>query len=689
MRSTASKIMSILTVSSMILASVSVTANAASVSGTLTSSSGITSPPDKPDGDSTGGSSSTPTSWDADLTYTSSDNNTASTAYSPSVSSSAADYNAILNNGGTIWLKDVTASRTGSSSTGGDNASFYGIGATLLTVDGTTYIDGATINSTDKGGAGIFSYNSGITYVRNATINTTANTAGGIHAAGGGTLYAYNVNATSAGQSSAALRSDRGGGTMVVEGGSYTSNGTRSPSVYCTADITVADSILTATKSEAVCIEGLNSLALFDCQLSGDAPSETENSGLTWGIILYQSMSGDSSVGNSSFYMDGGTLDCTANGTYSTLFFNTNTESTITLNNVDIDTSADYDYFLLVSGFSRWGSTGSNGADCLFTAIDQDINGNIGWDSISDVDLYLTDGSVMTGAVVNDNTFGQTSSGSGYCNVYVDADSDWICTGDSTVSNLYNAGGSIVDASGNTVTIKANGSTVVSGTSSYTITVTGTYSTSDNTSGAETASSYSYTPYTTWNPWSDTASATATTTSTNDTAATTTTVSSSASTTTVTSATTTISSDSTAETTTTSSSSSDTSGTTPPPPPEWSSTTTTTGDSSDATQTTPPPPPEWSSTTTTSDSAETTTTTTVSDGDKLPYGDANDDGEVDVADAVLILQYLSAKDVYPISDDGLAKGDVSSRGDGITAADALAIQQYLADIVSALPVSYL
>ena len=48
---------------------------------------------------------------------------------------------------------------------------------------------------------------------------------GGIHVAGGGTLHAWNVTAETSGQSSAAIRSDRGGGTMVVDGGTYTSNG--------------------------------------------------------------------------------------------------------------------------------------------------------------------------------------------------------------------------------------------------------------------------------------------------------------------------------------------------------------------------------------------------------------------------------------------------------------------------------
>ena len=70
---------------------------------------------------------------------------------------------------------------------------------------------------------------------------------------------------------------------------------------------------------------------------------------------------------------------------------------------------------------------------------------------------------------------------------------------------------------------------------------------------------------------------------------------------------------------------------------------------------------------------------------KTVYGDANCDGDVTVADATLIMQNLSNGDDHPISDDGKDNGDVNERGDGITAADALTIQKYLADLISDLP----
>ena len=59
-----------------------------------------------------------------------------------------------------------------------------------------------------------------ITFDEDGTITTTQDASGGIHAAGGGKLYAWNLAVKTAGESSAAIRSDRGGGTVYVSGNS-------------------------------------------------------------------------------------------------------------------------------------------------------------------------------------------------------------------------------------------------------------------------------------------------------------------------------------------------------------------------------------------------------------------------------------------------------------------------------------
>ena len=434
-------------------------------------------------GGAPGGQSQGVDSYDAANTYDS-DTEVSDT----SLESTGTDENAALvSSGANVTFDNVDITRNSSDSTGGDNSSFYGVGAALLATEGNAYVKGGTVTTDAAGGAGLFAYGDGTVYAADTTIKTTQDTSGGIHAAGGGKLYAWDLNVETDGESAAAIRSDRGGGTMVVDGGTYTSNGVGSPAVYCTADIAVKDATLTANGSEAVCIEGLNSLHLFNCDLTGNMSDLSQNDS-TWTVILYQSMSGDSEVGNSTFQMDGGTLTSQNGG----VFYTTNTESDITLKDVDITYNNDNEYFLRCTGNNNergWGESGANGADCDFTAISQDMEGSVIWDTISQLDFYMTDGSNLTGAIIDDESFAG-NGGDGYCNVYVSDDSTWTVTGDSTVSTLSNAG-TIVDDSGKNVTIKGTDGTVyVEGASDYTITVDKYEDTAD-TSGSDTVASWS------------------------------------------------------------------------------------------------------------------------------------------------------------------------------------------------------
>lgn len=110
-------------------------------------------------------------------------------------------------------------------------------------------------------------------------------------------------------------------------------------------------------------------------------------------------------------------------------------------------------------------------------------------------------------------------------------------------------------------------------------------------------------------------------------------------------------------------------------------------------------PPKTTTTTTAPVTTTTTTkvTTTTSDkptasGDIL-WGDANCDKEVNLSDAILILQSIAAPDNYGvngknenhITKQGELNGDVSENGNGLTSKDALAIQKFLIKIITELP----
>ena len=434
-------------------------------------------------GGAPGGQSQGVDSYDAVNDYTED-----ATVDGETLSSAGTDENvAHVSEGAKVSIKNSTITRESSDSQGGDNSSFYGVGAAVLATDGEAYVSDSTIDTDAKGAAGLFAYGDGTVYAANDTITTKQDTSGGIHAAGGGTLYAWDMTVETNGESSAAIRSDRGGGKMVVDGGTYTSNGVGSPAIYSTADIAVNNATLTASGSEAICIEGLNSIHLYDSDLTGNM-SDNEQNDCTWNVILYQSMSGDSEVGNSTFEMNGGSLTAKNGG----MFYTTNTESTITLSDVDITYADDSEFFLKCTGNSNqrsWGESGANGADCLFTAKEQEMQGDVIWDSISQLDFYMTDGSILTGAVTDDES-NAGNGGDGYCNLYIGEGCTWTVTGDSTLTSLSNSG-TIVDDKGNTVTVKGTDGTVyVEGESDYTVTVD-SYSDKADLSGASSTTQWS------------------------------------------------------------------------------------------------------------------------------------------------------------------------------------------------------
>ena len=377
-----------------------------------------------------------------------------STVSDETYASTGDDENALRVDGATVTLDGITVDKSSGSSSNTENGDFYGMNAALLATDGADVtISGATVTSSAQNGNGVFSYGEGTTVtISDSTITTTADNSGGIQTTGGATTNASNLTVDTSGNSAAAIRSDRGGGTVNVTGGTYTSNGYNSPAVYSTATISVSDATLTANNSEALVIEGQNSITLDNCDVSGNM-SDTEGTSSdenVHNVMIYQSMSGDAEVGTSSFTMNGGTL--TSNN--GDMFYVTNTHCTIDLSGATLTNNDTDAYLLNVTGNSAshgWGSAGSNGAQVEFTADDQTLEGNIIVDSISTLDLTLSGSSTFTGTVnIVDNADGGTAVDDNAV-VTVEEGSTWTLTGDCTVTSLTNNG--TIDFNGYTITL--------------------------------------------------------------------------------------------------------------------------------------------------------------------------------------------------------------------------------------------
>ncbi len=368
----------------------------------------------------------------------------------------------IVNTSDEVDLNNIYVTKTGDSD-GGDNCNFYGLNAAVLVMGGSTAtITGGTIETSASGANGVFSYggNGGrngaagdgtTVIITDTAITTTGNGSGGIMTTGGGIMYASNLTVETSGRSSAPIRTDRGGGTVVVDGGTYTSNGLGSPAIYSTADITVKNAALVSNLSEGVCIEGMNSITLENCDLTASNTQCNGNATFLDSIMIYQSMSGDADSGTSAFTMTGGSLTSLSGH----MFHVTNTHAVITLSGVKLINDGS-DVLLSVC------DDGWNGASntCDLIADSQVLNGTILTGDNSTLNLTLKNGSVFEGTfsgnIINAKDT-QVSTEIGTVNVVLDETSTWTLTADTYVTGFE---GSIENVTCNGFTLYVNGNAV-------------------------------------------------------------------------------------------------------------------------------------------------------------------------------------------------------------------------------------
>lgn len=352
--------------------------------------------------------------------------------------STNADENAISVSGDVkSTLSGITVSKTGDSD-GGDNTSFYGTNSAIIAKSGANVtIKNANITTDATGANGVFSYGGSATTnnsssdnttinISDSTITTSKDNSGGIMTTGGGIMNATNLTITTAGTSSAAIRSDRGGGTVTVNKGTYKTTGKGSPAIYSTADITVKNATLISTSSEGAIIEGKNSITLENVELT-DTNNQLNGQSTTYkNIFLYQSMSGDAAEGKAVFTSKNSTITTNKGDS----FYVTNTTAEINLENNKIVNNDSTGNFLRIQKDS-WGNSGANGGTVTLNLTNQEVNGNIVVDSISKLTMKLSNGSTFKGAINNNNE--------GEISLTLDKTSSITLTGNTYIKSLTNA----------------------------------------------------------------------------------------------------------------------------------------------------------------------------------------------------------------------------------------------------------
>ena len=383
-----------------------------------------------------GGSSSSKTP--AGSAFALSDGSTV-TKNGEALTTSSSDYNVVQVTNGTLTMTDCTVTKTGdySSSYSGDDTSFYGTNSAVYASGSgaTINMTGGSVTTEAKGANAVFATNGATINVSGITINNTKSVSRGLHCTGGGIINATNVNITTRSETSSAVATDRGGGTVTVRGGTITAKGNKSSVLYSTGTISVDGITGLSEKGPMVTVEGANTVIIENSTMQSDAEAR--------GILLHQSNSGDAEGTKPVCNITNSTL--TTTNSSAPLAFVTNVTGTLTLTDVTLNVASNK--LMTVEYYKR----GENSTGHLVLKTTKDS-----WTYTGDVDAdEVNNLTVTVGANVTWNGAADEDNNAKLSTVTVESGAVWNLTGNSYVSILTNNG-----------TINKNGYTLTVGSSS-------------------------------------------------------------------------------------------------------------------------------------------------------------------------------------------------------------------------------
>lgn len=315
------------------------------------------------------------------------------------------------------------------------NSDFYGKNAALLvTHGGHGAFSDTKISTTGNGATAAYGYSKG-TYINltDSTVDTTGNFAPAAEAAEKAMMKLAGTTASTTGYGSPAIKVSKNGGIILAENSHFTTTGQESHGVYSSGDVTLTGSTVNAQATKAAVVKNNNTLSLENSTLEGN-----ETNSVPYNIVLYSDESAIGTMGTQQFNAKDSTLISHKGG----MFYITSTHGRVTLENTTIQQDGTLPVFTVTGndGSFGWGEAGSNGGHVQIVLVKQNLTGNILVDSISDVNMNITDGSVWTGAI---HIVPNAQNGDAYhtnADIFIAAGSTWDLTEDSEVTTVSNLG---------------------------------------------------------------------------------------------------------------------------------------------------------------------------------------------------------------------------------------------------------
>lgn len=347
--------------------------------------------------------------------------------------STGSDENAVQVTGGTFTMTDCTVTKTGDYSESSDNTSFYGVNSAIYvgSTSSTTTLtmSGGTITTNAKGANAAFAYGYGVLNISDVTIRNTESLSRGVHATGGGTIVGSNLDIVTEGSNSSVVATDRGGGTVSVDGGSYVTTGTDCAILYSTGTVSASNATGSSSQGEVGVIEGDNSITITNCTFSSGSSER--------GLMILQSGSGDSEGYDGSITVTNSTITLT-NSSAPLCEIPTSMTGTLTLDGVTLTVPSGV--LMYVDYNTRWDTYGGTGYLILKNGT---YSGDVNADAYGTVNVTVESTATWYGALdATNEAKAATATVSGV----------WILDDDAYVDELVINSGATVYTNGHTLT---------------------------------------------------------------------------------------------------------------------------------------------------------------------------------------------------------------------------------------------
>ena len=389
------------------------------------------------------------------------------TTITDSYSSSTQYYNVIQCTGGTLTMNGCTITKTGDGSQG-DNSSFYGNNSSIYcgaasssNYQSTTAASGAkiviknvTVNSSSKGANAVIATNGASVEIDGITIVNNYAVSRGLHATYGGIITASNVDITTNEATSSTIATDRGGGTVTVNGGKATANGSKSAVIYSTGTMSATDLVGTSAKGEIAVIEGDNSISMTNCTMTSGSSERA--------LLMMQSGSGDASGVNPVMTITGTSLTMT-DSSAPLLEVATCVNATCTLSGCTLTVPSGIIMYVMAD--SQWSTSGAvgnlildNGTYSGIVKYDTGYTANVTVNSgaVWNLTANTSIGTLVNNGTINCNGYTLTTtstSGSGTINETTGIE-DVRSKTDDVRSDIYNLAGQRVNDAAKGIIIK-------------------------------------------------------------------------------------------------------------------------------------------------------------------------------------------------------------------------------------------